>query len=75
MFAPVLPHGYHVERDADVLTLLRIDGSAVARFSARGVRWQEVERTAAEDALIRSHERHCRAPLRRDCRAVLPRRD
>lgn len=60
----MLPHGYHIERDADVLTLLRANCSVVARFSARGVRWQEVERTAAEDALIMPHQRHCRAPVR-----------
>jgi len=51
----VLPDGYHTERDADVLTLLRADGSVVARFSARGVKWPEVERTAAQDYGIASH--------------------
>lgn len=75
MVAPVLPRGYHIERDADVLTLLREDGSVVAWFSARGVRRQEVERIAAKDSLIADPQRHCRAPVRHDYKAVLPRRD
>ena len=54
---PVLPDGYDIERDADVLTLLRADGSVVARFSARGVELQEVERLAAQDAAGASHKR------------------
>jgi len=45
----VLPNGYHIERDADVLTLLRADDSVVARFSVSGVDWSEVERMAEED--------------------------
>jgi hypothetical protein len=53
----VLPDGYDIERDADVLTLLRADGSVVARFSARGVELQEVERLAAQDAVGASHKR------------------
>ena len=32
-----LPDGYAAERDADVLTLRRPDGSVVARFSVHGV--------------------------------------
>jgi hypothetical protein len=46
----MLPDGYHIVRDADILTLLRADGSVVARFSVRGVQWSEVERTAEMDA-------------------------
>ena len=46
----VLPDGYHLERDADVLTLLRADDSVVARFSVQGVEWSEVERVAEQDA-------------------------
>jgi hypothetical protein len=38
----MLPDGYHTERDADVPTLLRSDGSVVARFSACGARREEV---------------------------------
>jgi hypothetical protein len=68
----VLPDGYDIERDADVLTLLRADGSAVARFSARGVKWKAVERTAAPDALTIPHQRHCRAPVRQARKPVLP---
>jgi hypothetical protein len=49
---PLLPDGYHVEHDADALALLRADGSVVARVSARGVEWEEVERAVAEDAVI-----------------------
>jgi hypothetical protein len=31
-----LPFGYHLERDADLLILIRSDGSFVAAFSAVG---------------------------------------
>jgi hypothetical protein len=44
-----LPPGYELERDADVLHLLRHDGSTVAVFSVRGVDPAEVEKTAEED--------------------------
>ena len=49
---PLLPDGYHIERDADVLTLVGADGLVVARFNARGVEWREVERAATKDAVI-----------------------
>jgi len=71
----VLPDGYHTERDADLLTLLRADGSVVARFSARGVEWPEVERTAAQDAEIASHNRARCAPARHSRKRVRPRDD
>jgi hypothetical protein len=43
-----LPPGYHVEFDADLLTLLREDGSTVAAFTA-GARPAEVAKAAEED--------------------------
>ena len=46
----MLPNGYHIEKDADLLTLLRSDGSVVARFSVRGVEWSEVELAVESDA-------------------------
>jgi hypothetical protein len=45
-----LPFGYYLERDADLLTLRRADGSFVAAFRARGVDFIEVELTLWEDA-------------------------
>jgi hypothetical protein len=71
----VLPDGYHTESDADVLTLLRADGSALARFSVRGVVWEAVERAATEDAVNGLHKRLRRAPARHPRRPVLPRHD
>ena len=41
--------GYHAHLDPDVLVLRRTDGSAVARFSARVLVAEEVERAAWED--------------------------
>jgi hypothetical protein len=46
----VLPFGYHLERDADLLILRRFDWSFVAAFSARGADLFEVELTVWEDA-------------------------
>jgi hypothetical protein len=44
---PRLPPGYALDRsDPDVLVLLRPDGEAVARFSARGATAEAVEREA-----------------------------
>jgi hypothetical protein len=48
-----LPSGYSLERDADVIALLRDDGSTVAVFSVRGVDTKEIERDAKEDAANR----------------------
>ncbi len=45
-----LPFGYYVERDPDLLTLHRSDGSVVAAFSAGGVDPFELELTVWEDA-------------------------
>ncbi len=44
-----LPPGFELEHGADVLLLLRDDGSVVATFSARGATPSEVVRTAEED--------------------------
>ena len=72
----MLHDGYHLERDADVLTLLRGDSSVVARFSARGAEWQEVERVATEDAVIVPWYRRMRVvPARRARKPILPRND
>ncbi len=43
-----LPAGLYVERDPDVLTLRRSDGSVVGAFSARGVAPEAVRRMAEE---------------------------
>ncbi len=45
-----LPFGYYVERDPDLLTLHRSDGSFVGAFSARGVDPFEIELTVWEEA-------------------------
>ena len=44
-----LPTGYYLERDPDIWTLRRSDGSFVAAFSARGVVAETIERAAWED--------------------------
>jgi hypothetical protein len=44
-----LPPGYYLERDPDILTLRRSDGSPVAAFSARGVVAETIEGAAWED--------------------------
>jgi hypothetical protein len=43
-----LPPGYRIERDADLMTLHRADGSMVAAFAA-GAAPSEVVRTAEDD--------------------------
>ena len=58
----LLPDSYHIERDADVLALLRADDSVVAHFSMRGVEWSEVERVAEEDAGRSKHRIFRRVP-------------
>ena len=45
-----LPAGYYLERDPDILTLRRSDGSVVAAFSARGVSPEAVRRMVEETA-------------------------
>lgn len=47
---PGMPFGYRLELDADVLVVLRPDGSAVAAFGAPGADPLEVEAAAWEDA-------------------------
>ena len=44
-----LPPGYYLDRDPDICTLRRTDGSSVATFSARGVVAETVEGAAWED--------------------------
>ena len=45
----MLPPGYRLRLDPDVLVLGRADGSTVAAFSALGADPREVEREARED--------------------------
>ncbi len=49
-----LPTGYYLERDPDILTLRRSDGSVVGAFSAQGVAPEAVRRTVEETAFVRS---------------------
>ena len=49
-----LPTGYYLERDPDILTLRRSDGSFVGAFSAQGVAPEAVRRTVEENAFVRS---------------------
>jgi hypothetical protein len=46
----LLPFGYYLEHDADLLTLRRSDSSFVAAFSALGLDPVEVELAVYEDA-------------------------
>ena len=48
-----LPTGYYLERDPDILTLRRSDGSVVGAFSAQGVSLEAVRRTVEETAAVR----------------------
>jgi DNA-binding SARP family transcriptional activator len=48
-----LPTGYYLDRDPDILTLRRSDGSVVGAFSAQGVAPEAVRRTAEETAAVR----------------------
>ena len=43
-----LPTGYYLERDPDILTLRRLDGSIVSAFSARGAAAEAVRRMVEE---------------------------
>lgn len=72
MLSLLLPNGYHIERDADVLTLLRSDGTVVARFSAGGVVCEEVMHAVTEDAAKALVGRLRRAPVRHAYKAVPP---
>ena len=49
-----LPTGYYLERDPDILTLRRPDGSVAGAFSAQGVAPEAVVRIAEETAFVRS---------------------
>ena len=46
---PNLPLGYRLQRDPDLLILLRPDGSVAATFSTRGANEEDVELAAWED--------------------------
>ncbi len=61
-----LPEGYRLDlsSDPDAPVLRRPDGSAAARFSARGMTDEAVEREALEDLLLRSEEPLNRGPNR-----------
>ena len=47
---PGMPFGYRLALDADLLVVIRPDGSPVAAFSALGADPLEVEAAAWEDA-------------------------
>ena len=51
---PELPEGYRLDlaSDPDSPALRRPDGSVVARFSAKGMTYEAVEREALEDLLL-----------------------
>jgi hypothetical protein len=51
--APKLPEGYRLDLagDPDAPALRRPDGTVVARFSARGMTHEVIEREALEDLL------------------------
>ena len=48
-----LPTGYYLDRDPDILTLRRSDGSMVGAFSAQGAVAEAVRRTVEETASVR----------------------
>ena len=48
-----LPTGYYLERDPDILTVRRSDGSVVGAFSAQGVAPEAVRRTVEETDSVR----------------------
>jgi hypothetical protein len=54
--APKLPEGYRLDLagDPDVPALRRPDGTVVARFGARGMTHEALEREALEDLLHES---------------------
>jgi hypothetical protein len=56
---PKLPEGYRLDltSDPDAPALRRPDGTVVARFSARGMTHETIEREALEDLLVHTgHE-------------------
>jgi hypothetical protein len=56
--SPTLPGGYRLDlaSDPDAPALRRSDGTVVARFGARGMTEEAIEREAWEDLLHRSEE-------------------
>jgi len=61
---PKLPEGYRLDlaSDPDAPVLRRPDGTAAARFSARGMTEEAIEREALEDMLHRIEEPRGRGP-------------
>ncbi len=57
---PKLPGGYRLDlaSDPDAPALLRPDGTMVARFAARGLTREAVEREALEDLLLGTGRQH-----------------
>ena len=58
-----LPAGYYLERDPDILTLRRLDGSIVSAFSARGAA-PEAMRRMVEETIQEEHSTAVRPSLR-----------
>ncbi len=56
--SPKLPEGYRLDlaNDPDAPALRRPDGTVVARFGARGMRREALEREALEDLLRASRK-------------------
>jgi hypothetical protein len=61
---PKLPEGYRLDlaSDPDAPVLRRLDGTVAARFSARGMTKEAIEREALEDLLHRIEEPQGRGP-------------
>ncbi len=55
---PELPEGYRLDlaKDPDAPALRRPDGAFVARFSVRDMTYEDVEREALEDRLLRTSQ-------------------
>ncbi len=58
-----MPTGYYLERDPDILTLRRLDGSIVSAFSARGAAPEAVRRMV-EETVHGEHSTAVRPSLR-----------
>jgi len=50
-----MPTGYYLERDPDILTLRRLDGSIVGAFSARGAAPEAVRRMVVQETFQGEH--------------------
>jgi hypothetical protein len=61
---PKLPEGYRLDlaSDPDAPVLRRLDGTVAARFSARGMSKEAIEREALEDMLHRIEVPRGRGP-------------